>query len=542
MSRSNMRDCVFYASKLLYDEYMSQKQIKKKRKAGLQTIHTSFSLMNWLQNLYHALLKEKNRVLEYCVHIAVFLYSTHPETDRDWGWHYKYGEHFVTSGRLLMEDIYSWTMTGYEWVNHSWAYDIILYLVQNHLGMGTLSVISGAIVFITYWLLVKPYTLNYWKLALSAFLFVSLTQIGVEQGLRSQVVTLMFYSILVYILEKSRKESRRLFFLLPLFLVWTNTHADFVFGVLFALLFISIQILLIYYQKGGDILKIAQKYIWYFLGILAVTLLNPFTFHIYTEAPRHLTNEYLRNVLEWGPLYEGCSSCNPHIFLIYVLAILCLSLWFIAKKRLTFLPYIVIALIFLWPTIHTRRYEPIYVVLTFPILLVWLSELKTVLQNFKVLPYAFTVGMIALFQYVIPFKVASIKLTSYGMDDYCRLVGCSVGIIQHVKDNPPNGRGLNFYDWGGYLIGNDFPAKLFIDGRMHVWKDQRGYQAFADYIDMYYNGNYELFLSYNFDWLLIPNNSPIAQRIMTTSDLGVWRLEYKDGQTNYFVRVSTEEL
>jgi len=37
------------------------------------------------------------------------------------------------------------------------------------------------------------------------------------------------------------------------------------------------------------------------------------------------------------------------------------------------------------------------------------------------------------------------------------------------------------YSWGGWMIWNYPDVKPSIDGRMHLWEDEKGYSAFAEY-------------------------------------------------------------
>ena len=70
-----------------------------------------------------------DRGLTGLIYSALFVYLIYPYSDFDWGWHYRYGEYFFTHHQILRHDIFSWTMPGYEWVNHSWLYDLVLYVL-----------------------------------------------------------------------------------------------------------------------------------------------------------------------------------------------------------------------------------------------------------------------------------------------------------------------------------------------------------------------------------------------------------------------------
>src|SRR5260221_8474664 len=107
---------------------MSQKKLKQKKRKirEKEASYSSFfylktKIKNWYQQ---NIVPRRDVIFTISIYFIVFLYSIHPETDRDWGWHLKYGEYFFTHGKLLNEDIYSSTLPGYHWVNHSWIYDL----------------------------------------------------------------------------------------------------------------------------------------------------------------------------------------------------------------------------------------------------------------------------------------------------------------------------------------------------------------------------------------------------------------------------------
>ena len=93
--------------------------------------------------------------------------------------------------------------------------------------------------------------------------------------------------------------------------------------------------------------------------------------------------------------------------------------------------------------------------------------------------------------------------------------------------NPPKGNGFNQYEWGGYLIGKRFPAKVFIYGAMTLWKNET-YNPFEDYVRIVGKDD-QAFIKHNFTWVLIQGNSDLAQKLSTTTLLGNWKLEYYDG-------------
>jgi hypothetical protein len=153
-------------------------------------------------------------------------------------------------------------------------------------------------------------------------------------------------------------------------------------------------------------------------------------------------------------------------------------------------------------------------------------------------------AMITVFGTTVFFKRAAFEaLWRDPVQAYCSYgMNCSPGLVRFLIKNPPVGRGFNFYDWGGYLIGNGVPAKLFIDGRMHLW--ERGdFRPMEHYMLMYRRLDLDEFERYKFDWLIVPRGSRFAKEFAAyrspwtgkvTDE--VWEVPYVDDAALYAVR------
>lgn len=206
------------------------------------------------------------------------------------------------------------------------------------------------------------------------------------------------------------------------------------------------------------------------------------------------------------------------------------------KKRYSALPFLIIAAILTWPTIDTRRLLPIFAVVTLPFLADFLKNIKVSLAKYKVENILVIVVLIMALQFNLYNRFASYNLYNFTEQNFCDFASnCSVKATNYLISHPPKGKGFNFYDWGGYLIGKNIPAKLFIDGRMHLW-GHNDYSPFGDYISIYYDKNYNKFKQYNFDWVFVQADSSLSEEL-ANGTLGNWKLEFKDGNSAYFVRL-----
>ena len=93
--------------------------------------------------LRHFFLQEKTIV--GLLYVALFLFCLYPYGDYDWGWHFKYGEYFIKTGHIMRSDVWSWSMPGYQWINHEWLFDVLVYVLTSSVGFTGLS-IAGALI------------------------------------------------------------------------------------------------------------------------------------------------------------------------------------------------------------------------------------------------------------------------------------------------------------------------------------------------------------------------------------------------------------
>ena len=153
-----------------------------------------------------------SKFITWSLYFFIFVFSIYPYSDTDWGWHYQYGEYFFKTGTILKKDIFSWTMTGYRWINPSWLYDVFLYMFFKYTGFAGLMVIGGLVALLVYYISIKPFKLQIWqKIILGLFSFDLITLI-LRQSLRSQILILPCYPILAIILIKSQKKTENFIF------------------------------------------------------------------------------------------------------------------------------------------------------------------------------------------------------------------------------------------------------------------------------------------------------------------------------------------
>jgi hypothetical protein len=365
-----------------------------------------------------------------------------------------------------------------------------------------------------------------------------LSKEALHQGLRTQVVGLLLLAMFVDLLFRERQGRTWPYWALPcLFCLWTNLHGSFllgliVFGVYVAGDFVLLKI------RGTALPRRWLMFAGSFLVSVAATLVNPFTYRVYLEAVRHFANPLLTAVIEWQR--PNFSEILGALFLCYALL---LAYGFFARRTLADLSSLMVAALTFYLAVSSRRHVPVFLVLTLPFAALTITNVRLRVEGLARTSLAFAV-MIAAFGMAVFEKRGDFQdLWRNPTHAYCSHgMRCSEGLVGYLVAHPPAGHGFNFYDWGGYLIGNGVKTKLFIDGRMHLW-ERDDFRPMDIYRAMYLGHNLEAFDRYEFDWVIVPTYSDFGRAIMTSRspltgrpERDQWEVAYRDEAGLYLVR------
>lgn len=217
-----------------------------------------------------------------------------------WG-HVLYGQEIIRDGALPTTTTWSYTANGYRWINHENVAELVMAFAVNQ--FGPMGLIIGKYLF--SWALIG---MIYWRarvygvspiIAAFVCLFVALT-IEFHWHFRPQIFGYVFFgimcSLLFWCFHQSAEDEvplttqsyrlKHLFWLVPLSVLWTNTHGSFAAGIAIAsaylgLKFVEIFIHGIWKESVPEIeAKSAKRslYILFFvvLAMLLCTLVNPY--------------------------------------------------------------------------------------------------------------------------------------------------------------------------------------------------------------------------------------------------------------------------
>jgi hypothetical protein len=163
--------------------------------------------------------------------IIVFAMAARTPLDSDMWWHLRAGQETWTTATPMTVDTFSHTRYGETWINHSWLSQVGMYLLFEHgsylaltIAVAALAALSMALV---YAQMQAPHMLRAFIIVLAAAVA------GVVWSPRPQLVSLVLFGLLAYLLYLYKWKSRDRLWLLPfIFVLWSNLHGGYALGLL----------------------------------------------------------------------------------------------------------------------------------------------------------------------------------------------------------------------------------------------------------------------------------------------------------------------
>jgi len=173
------------------------------------------------------------------VAVILGIYYTNLADDYDLWFHLRYGEQVLCDLTWKPDHtLYSWTPTDAGWVYVSWLGSAALYAVHAVAGVPGLYGLQWCVLIATgglIWRLVRalgrPLTLWHVLAMLAAGIAINPLAAYIKPELFSYLC--FAGAVFLYFSAKATGNSRRLWALPALFLLWVNTHGGFVFGLIF---------------------------------------------------------------------------------------------------------------------------------------------------------------------------------------------------------------------------------------------------------------------------------------------------------------------
>ena len=476
------------------------------------------------------------RVFEVYVFAYAFFFASRPLSDGDFWWHLKTGEYIVKNGSIPTTDLFSFTNFGKPWIAHEWLSEVIFYLVYSRFGFNALIFTFAILTALAFWIVFR-------RCRAHAFIAGFATLLGVWSilptiGVRPRVFTLLFASVYLAVLTSYVRsgEGKRIWWLVPLMVLWVNLHAGYILGLV--LIGVSIVGIVLDAWADGEGLRPHWPQIrslaLVLLACLLVINLNPHGPRIYV-----FPFEFFFSPIQQETVNDWLSPNfhEPELLPLALLILLTITVLALAPKRAK-PSELLLLLATLYATLKSNRHMSIFALVAAPLLANYLqswldstrlgesfSEARSSVPDRGAIVF----GVLLLF----PVLALVVRLRSeiYSPPRQDR-VGVPLRAVEYMKANQITGN--TFTDpniWGGYLIWEMPSNPVFIDGRIDMYGDH----FVGEYLKITAGLTdwRQSFAEYKIRVALISPRSVLELQLLASRD---WRKVYSDEMAVVFIQ------
>jgi tetratricopeptide (TPR) repeat protein len=453
--------------------------------------------------------------------------SIYPASDPDLYIMLATGRYVAQTGQAPSVDLWSHTAHGNAWMMHEWLSSLIFYGLFSLWGVNAIIIFKALLLSASFVLAmlimrlrgVSPQT---------ALATASLALLAANHGFGERIQAFAFFFLTFVILWSELRRKGRLPFgaylpvLLILMAVWSNIHFTHVLGVFIIGLYFIDEIIAAFRKKAWAlIVKPAVS----FAAVFAATGLNPYGFsHAVVALSFYFSPEMQQadirissGILEYQPLLSPGFSREPMV--VYGLIWIAFSLagMILGWRRLRF-SFLVLWALFTWWSFGYVRFLWLQVFTTMAgVGACWQGALEYLSSKFKVRSSKFRLTSNAAFAGLAILVFAGAVLYQRSGKHLWQRAGLgwkprmySDAGAGFLKKNMGEGKVLNDFDIGGYLLWKEIP--VFVDGRIAPYV---GTDVLKDHFRIF-GGRLDLLDSYGIDWIIMPY--------------------FKTGQTDAFLR------
>jgi len=402
----------------------------------------------------------------------------------DLGWHLRSGELILHQGAVPLSDPWATTTQGFPWLNSSWGWDCLSWIVYDHLGfsgllcgtavlgaiLGALVAASGeasgaksaVVILVSAWMVLALLTYEQPEIPLSV---------------APQTVTLVCLAGLQLALLKSG--GRQPWWTALLFAGWANLHGGYVAGDL------AIVVGLGQYVRRHGTAGLSRE-----LGLVGLCalapLLSPYGVDNYTYFFRHLSTPANDFIFEWKPYAFDRSALASGFIVAFLLSL--------ASPRVRRSPLLVQSVLWLVTGLRHQRNIALFMVSAAPLVATGVSALLRA-------------DMRAVIPRWVSLLASAVLIVCSGRIVHSRFTGeidwpadmYPAQEIDYLREHLAGRRLYNHWNFGSFII---FRA----GGRVPVFVDGRGATAYPPSLlkDLRDLALTELLDKYEIEVVLIP--------------------------------------
>lgn len=480
-----------------------------------------------------------NGVIVLVASLIIFLFSkTLSEYDL-WG-HLKFGLDYLSAGRLLDTDPYSYVTSGYKWIEHCWLFEILIggaYNVASVLGLTLVKLFfSASILGTLFWHLLRHKVPAVYAGIL--IVYSSVLMAPCLFPLRPHLATYFLFMLIILVLNKAEEGREKWLYALPvIFGVWCNSHGGYLAGLCMVGVWCAVEVAAgVVRERSLKVLftRLQLTRIAVVVACAVASLANPYGLELTAFLLRTLSGSR-PEITEWQPL--SVLSFTGLLYLGLLAASICALCLSTKPRSAAMLALFACAAA---QPLAAARHIPFFNITALILCAPHIADALTKhlpADALRLLPNAnpafkkFFAGLLfcsalGLFAFSVP------HLLEIDINE-----DMPVPAVAMLRASGVTGNMAVFFDWGEYCIWHLYPkVKVSNDGRREA-----SYSNAAQALNLKFTYGLsdwnDILKSYNTDIVLAPK-SVATFALMKTDPLYV--LCYEDGVCGLFVKKGTD--
>lgn len=287
--------------------------------------------------------------------------------DGDTGWHIRTGDWILAHHRVPTVDIFSFSKPHQPWFAWEWGWDALFAIVHGACGLAGVVFVNVVLLGLISAVLFRLIRRSSDSDAFAAiFTLLAVCASMMHWLARPHLVSWLFILIFLHVIASAENGSLRALYSLPvLTLVWANLHGGFLVGILLLATSALAEILKAL-PRSENFWRAAygnsRPYLLCALACLAVSFVNPYTWHLHQHIALYLRDsKLLDNIQE----FQSVNFHHPSSIFFEAMLLLGLPAAFWCFRRGKIAPAL---WIFLWAhlALVSGRNAPIFVLIAAP--------------------------------------------------------------------------------------------------------------------------------------------------------------------------------
>ena len=164
--------------------------------------------------------------------------------DPDFWWHLRAGQLILQHGGLLGNDPFTYTVATHHWTMHEWLNEVLFAVEFAIGGLGLIVLVLSAVTWLGLFAIMQKARLrNPGRGVLGLGMLIAMVAGFPIWGPRVQMITFAFSALTLFLVERYIvRGGKAMWVLVPLFVLWSNLHGEFVIGLGFMALILVAEV------------------------------------------------------------------------------------------------------------------------------------------------------------------------------------------------------------------------------------------------------------------------------------------------------------